>query len=49
MSKRLSIEVSDNLHKNLKIAAAKEGCSLKDFITHLIDEKIEFDNKNNSN
>lgn len=39
--RKVVIEMTDELHKELKIDATKKGKSIKDYVTGLIIEEIE--------
>lgn len=40
-TKRINITIPENLHRELKISAAKEGITLGQYVTNAISEKIE--------
>ncbi|WP_329809002.1 plasmid partition protein ParG [Enterocloster citroniae] len=39
--KRLLVEMENDLHTELKVAAVKQGKSLKQYITELIENSLE--------
>lgn len=43
--KRLNVQVSDELHTELKIASARKGKTITDYVTDAIKEKIDKDNE----
>lgn len=39
--KRLNVVISSDLHRDLKIAVAKEGITIAQFVTEAINEKLK--------
>ena len=38
---RMSIDIDELLHREIKVESAKRGISIKDFLISLIEEKLE--------
>ncbi len=43
-TKRLNVIISSDLHRNLKIAVAKSGVTIAQFVTDAISEKLKKEN-----
>lgn len=45
-TKRLNVVISSDLHTELKVAVAKQGITIGQFVTEAIKEKLESQEKN---